>query len=126
LWRARWGAAFGHRDGLFDFAILTVWRDPAETAEHVAWAREFFGAMQPHAHGVYVNNLGTEGADRVKAAYTPETYAKLVALKDTYDPGKATATARALPYLHAGPHRRIGGRMRDCVDCLGNVESEPP
>jgi len=80
-------AAFGHRDGLFDFAILTVWRDPAETAEHVAWAREFFDAMQPHAHGVYVNNLGTEGADRVKAAYAPDTYAKLVALKDTYDPG---------------------------------------
>lgn len=79
-------AAFGHRDGLFDFAILTVWRDPAETAEHVAWTREFCDAMAPHAHGVYVNNLGTEGADRVKAAYAPDTYAKLVALKDTYDP----------------------------------------
>jgi FAD/FMN-containing dehydrogenase len=82
----RSSAAFGHRDGLFDFAILTVWRDPAETAEHIAWAREFFDAMQPHAHGVYVNNLGTEGADRVKAAYAPDAYAKLVALKDTYDP----------------------------------------
>jgi FAD/FMN-containing dehydrogenase len=80
-------AAFGHRDGLFDFAILTVWRDPAENAEHVAWAREFCDAMAPHAHGVYVNNLGTEGADRVKAAYAPDTYAKLVALKDAYDPG---------------------------------------
>lgn len=79
-------AAFGHRDGLFDFAILSVWRDPAETAQHIAWSREFFDAMQPHARGVYVNNLGTEGADRVKAAYAPDTYAKLVALKDTYDP----------------------------------------
>lgn len=79
-------AAFGHRDGLFDFAILSVWRDPAETADHVTWTRDFFEAMQPYAHGVYVNNLGTEGADRVKAAYAPETYARLVALKDTYDP----------------------------------------
>jgi FAD/FMN-containing dehydrogenase len=79
-------AAFGHRDGLFDFAILTVWRDPTDTAENVAWARDFFDAMEPHAHGVYVNNLGTEGADRVKAAYTPETYDRLVALKDSYDP----------------------------------------
>jgi FAD/FMN-containing dehydrogenase len=79
-------AAFGHRDGLFDFAILSVWRDPAETADHIAWSREFFDAMQPHAHGVYVNNLGTEGADRVKAAYAPGTYAELVALKDAYDP----------------------------------------
>jgi hypothetical protein len=80
-------AAFGHRDAQFDFAILTVWRNPAETADHVTWAREFFEGMQPHASGVYVNNLGTEGADRVKAAYAPGTYRRLVMLKDTYDPG---------------------------------------
>ena len=79
-------AAFGHRAALFDFAILTVWRDPAKTAEHVTWAREFFDAVQPYASGVYVNNLGTEGADRVRAAYAPATYERLVALKDTYDP----------------------------------------
>jgi FAD/FMN-containing dehydrogenase len=79
-------AAFGHRDALFDFAILTVWQDPAETAGHVTWARDFFEAMQPYATGVYVNNLGTEGADRVRAAYAPETYERLVTLKQAYDP----------------------------------------
>jgi FAD/FMN-containing dehydrogenase len=42
--------------------------------------------MQPFATGVYVNNLGSEGADRVKAAYAPATYERLVTLKDTYDP----------------------------------------
>ena len=40
-------AAFGHRDAAFDFAILTVWQDPAQTAENVAWARDFATAMQP-------------------------------------------------------------------------------
>ena len=79
-------AAFGHRDALFDFAILTVWRDPTETAEHVTWARDFFDGMQPHASGVYVNNLGAEGAERVRAAYAPRTYERLVSLKETYDP----------------------------------------
>ena len=54
--------------------------------EHLAWAREFAAAMQPHATGVYVNNLGVEGADRVKAAYAPATYGRLVALKNAYDP----------------------------------------
>ena len=78
-------AAFGHRHGAFDFAILTVWSDPAETDEHVTWAREFCSAMEPHAIGVYVNNLGVEGADRVKAAYAPATYERLVSLKNTYD-----------------------------------------
>jgi FAD/FMN-containing dehydrogenase len=79
-------AAFGHRDAVFDFTILTVWRDAAEDAEHVTWARDFFAAMQPYSSGVYVNNLGVEGADRVRAAYAPETYERLVALKDAYDP----------------------------------------
>jgi len=79
-------AAFGHRDAAFDFTILAVWRDPTEDAEHVTSARDFFAAMQPHATGVYVNNLGTEGADRVRAAYAPATYERLVALKDSYDP----------------------------------------
>ena len=79
-------AAFGHRHAGFDFAILTVWEDPAEDPEHLAWARDFATAMQPHATGVYVNNLGVEGTDRVKAAYAPATYERLVALKNAYDP----------------------------------------
>ena len=35
--------------------------------------------------GVYVNNLGDEGDDRVKAAYG-ENYDSLVTLKRKYDP----------------------------------------
>lgn len=80
-------AAFGHRDAAFDFTILSIWEDPAETDEHIGWARDFHAAMESHATGVYVNNLGSEGVDRVRAAYAPSTYERLVALKDIYDPG---------------------------------------
>ena len=79
-------AAFGHRDAEFDFAILTTWENPAQTPENVTWARDFAAAMEPHSTGVYVNNLGIEGADRVRAAYAPATYERLVGLKRTYDP----------------------------------------
>jgi FAD/FMN-containing dehydrogenase len=79
-------AAFGHRDAVFEFTILTVWQDAAENVQHIEWARGFHAAMQPYATGVYVNNLGVEGAHRVRAAYAPATYARLVALKDRYDP----------------------------------------
>jgi FAD/FMN-containing dehydrogenase len=78
--------AFGHRDAAFDFNILSVWPDPATSAEHIGWSRDLWTAMQPFASGVYVNNLGTEGEDRVRAAYTPAAYQRLVALKDEYDP----------------------------------------
>jgi FAD/FMN-containing dehydrogenase len=79
-------AAFGHRDAAFDFTILTVWRDAAADGAQIASARDFHAAMQPYATGVYVNNLGVEGADRVRAAYAPATWARLVALKDRHDP----------------------------------------
>ena len=46
--------------------------------------------MQPClTGGVYVNYLGQEadeGAERLKAAYGPEKYQRLVTLKNTYDP----------------------------------------
>jgi FAD/FMN-containing dehydrogenase len=42
--------------------------------------------MRPFSTGgVYANNLGDEGTDRVHAAYG-ENYPRLVALKNKYDP----------------------------------------
>jgi FAD/FMN-containing dehydrogenase len=79
--------AFGHRDATFDLAILAIWEDPEETDLHISWTRRFWEAMQPHARpGVYVNNLGEEGHDRVRTAYEPQTYERLVRLKERYDP----------------------------------------
>jgi FAD/FMN-containing dehydrogenase len=78
--------AFGHRDANFDFAILAQWTDPAEDDDQIGWARDFWAATQPFSMGtVYVNNLGEEGEERVRAAYKPEKYERLVALKDKYD-----------------------------------------
>jgi FAD/FMN-containing dehydrogenase len=54
--------------------------------EHIRWARETWQAMRPFASGVYVNYLGQEGEDRVKAAYGVAKYERLVALKNKYDP----------------------------------------
>jgi FAD/FMN-containing dehydrogenase len=82
--------AFNHRDVRYNFLSLGVCADPAESAPCIRWAREFWRAMQPFASGgVYVNYLGQEadeGAERVQAAYGPQKYERLVALKNTYDP----------------------------------------
>ena len=78
--------AFAHRDRQYDFLILSQWEDPAESARNIDWTRAFFEAMQPFLkRGVYVNNLGEEGQDRVRAAYGAN-YERLAALKSRYDP----------------------------------------
>jgi hypothetical protein len=81
--------AFPHRAEQYDFLILAQWADPAESARHVAWARESFAAMQPHLEdAVYVNNLGSEGPQRILAAYGPN-HDRLAQLKARYDPANA-------------------------------------
>ena len=78
--------AFPHRRSQSELLILSQWADPAETERNVGWTRAFFEAMQPFAaRGVYVNDLGEEGEDRVRAAYGVN-YDRLTSVKATYDP----------------------------------------
>jgi hypothetical protein len=79
--------AFGQRDAPYLLNIAARWTDPAESDVHAGWARELHASMKPFATGgVYVNFLGEEGPDRVRAAYSERTYQRLVELKTTYDP----------------------------------------
>ena len=51
------------------------------------WIRGLWHAMQSFSMGkIYVNYESDVGVDRVQAAYGPEKYARLVALKRTYNP----------------------------------------
>jgi FAD/FMN-containing dehydrogenase len=80
-------SAMSHRDHPLILNINARWPlgDPGEP--HITWTRSLFQGMQPYSTGnVYVNFLMDEGQDRVRAAYGPEKYERLVALKNTYDP----------------------------------------
>ena len=55
-------------------------------AGQAAWVRRFGQALRPFSSGVYMNFLGDEGQDRVRAAYGPAKYDRLVALKRVWDP----------------------------------------
>ena len=79
--------AFGHRSWPYNFLVTSMWSDPADSEVNIQWTREFWEAMQPFmADAVYVNYLGDEGEARVRAAYGPAKYERLVALKTKYDP----------------------------------------
>ena len=80
--------AVPHREPGYNFAITSVWNDPAATGENVAWTKETFAAMQPYLEGRrYLNYFSEDdvGDDPVRAAYGAN-YERLVELKAKYDP----------------------------------------
>jgi FAD/FMN-containing dehydrogenase len=80
--------AYAGRSPAFDVNVNGVWlpEEAQGAPDHVAWVRSLFGELEPSARGVYVNFLGDEGSDRVRAAYGAEKYARLVELKTRWDP----------------------------------------
>jgi FAD/FMN-containing dehydrogenase len=67
--------------------INARWTPEEDPEPHVAWARGVWESHRPYSSGgVYVNFLGNEGQDRVRAAYGEAKYARLAALKARYDP----------------------------------------
>ena len=79
-------SAYANRDAAYDAFPVSIWTDPAQDEANVAWASATYEAMRPFGmNGVYVNNLGDEGEDRVRAAYGAN-YLRLAALKRKFDP----------------------------------------
>ena len=78
--------AFSHRDKQGLVAIVNTGPVSANPAALEARTQHVFEALSPYANGVYVNFLEDEGEQRVREAYSPATYARLVALKNQYDP----------------------------------------
>jgi len=78
--------AFAQRDAMFNLAVIARWTDPATAQTHIDWARVASDAARPFTNGgVYVNYLGSEGPERVRAAYGSK-YDRLVAVKQKFDP----------------------------------------
>jgi FAD/FMN-containing dehydrogenase len=80
-------AAVSHRSAQYNAIVVGMWSEPAQDEELTGWVRRLWERLRPHAFGgVYVNYLSNEGEERVRAAYGPGKYQRLVALKNEYDP----------------------------------------
>jgi FAD/FMN-containing dehydrogenase len=56
------------------------------------------GRIRAHSIGdPYLNFLGDEGAERVRAAYGDETFTRLVALKNRFDPSNVFRLNQNIP-----------------------------
>ena len=78
-------SAFPERSMPFVLNAVTGWHDQAAGPAHTDWARTVIRAASEASTGrAYVNFLGD--ADAARSSYSEETYTRLVALKDKYDP----------------------------------------
>jgi FAD/FMN-containing dehydrogenase len=78
--------AYRGRDAEFIMNVHGRWEDAADDAKCIAWCRELFDATKPFAAGAaYVNFMTEEEGQRVEEAYG-DGYARLVELKNKYDP----------------------------------------
>jgi FAD/FMN-containing dehydrogenase len=77
--------AYPHRDADFLVNITTRWGAPDMDDECIAWTREYFDALTPHATGGTYVNFTTEPEGERSMAYL-ENYDRLVAIKNEWDP----------------------------------------
>lgn len=79
--------AFRFRDAAYMLTVASGWDDGPDEP-HVAWSRRTWERLQPWScGGAYVNHLAAdESRERVREAYGPATWDRLVALKRRVDP----------------------------------------
>jgi FAD/FMN-containing dehydrogenase len=95
-------SAFSYRDADYLFHPLALWPDPAKDHEVISASRAFAEAMRSFGTGAAYLNFTPEH-DRVRDGFREAKHARLVALKDKYDPENLFRLNHNIePSRHAG------------------------
>jgi FAD/FMN-containing dehydrogenase len=78
--------AFAHRRSRIMANVAAFYEGPDDQAVREAWVADLAAALVGEDRGAYVNFLGDEGEERVRAAYPGSTWDRLAAVKARYDP----------------------------------------
>ena len=79
--------AYPQRNAHYIMNVHTRWRDPAEDAMCIGWARGLFERCAGFALGsAYVNFMPGDESERIEQVYGPN-YRRLADIKQQYDPG---------------------------------------
>jgi FAD/FMN-containing dehydrogenase len=78
--------AFAHRNSKIMVNVAALYQNPEEKGIHEAWVADFASALLQSDRGAYVNFLGDEGEERIRAAYPGSTWDRLLEIKARYDP----------------------------------------
>jgi hypothetical protein len=80
--------ALGHRDAEWGMQVLAQWLEPEKDTVNRNWVRAFTDALSPWARPAGFPNFIADANDAagVRSAYGAERYARLVEVKDRWDP----------------------------------------
>jgi FAD/FMN-containing dehydrogenase len=76
-----------YRDAPWAAHPFGYWADPAEDERAIAWVRDVRAGVRPWSTGdVYLNFIGDEGPERVRAGLGEGNTLRLAKVKRRYDP----------------------------------------
>lgn len=78
--------AFSHRDTAGNLMAAVDWASGEDGSEHIAWVRQFWATLEPYTQGFYTNDHDPETTAAAFNANYRENYARLVEIKNKYDP----------------------------------------
>jgi FAD/FMN-containing dehydrogenase len=78
--------AYAHRSSRILVNLAAFYTGDEERRQRQAWVDDFAARLDQGVPGAYVNFVGDEGQERVRAAYPAATYERLAAVKRRYDP----------------------------------------
>jgi FAD/FMN-containing dehydrogenase len=78
--------AYAHRRAPIMINVAAFYTTPEDHVKQQAWVDTFAAALRQEEAGAYVNFVGDEGPDRVRAAYPDATWERLRRIKKQYDP----------------------------------------
>ncbi|MBI5035505.1 MAG: FAD-binding oxidoreductase [Chloroflexi bacterium] len=78
--------AFAHRKSRIMANVAAFYTGPEDRIVRETWVTNLVAALRQSDSGAYVNFVGDEGAERVRAAYPGSTWNRLAEIKRRYDP----------------------------------------
>jgi FAD binding domain/Berberine and berberine like len=78
--------AYAHRGSPIMANVAAFYDGPEDKAVRQQWVNAFAADLRQSDTGAYVNFLGDEGPDRIRAAYPGATWDRLARVKAQYDP----------------------------------------
>lgn len=92
--------AYFHRQSRMMTNLAAFYKDPEDLEKQQSWVNSFAATLNQGDSGAYVNFLGDESEERIRAAYPGATWDRLRRIKARYDPDNLFRLNQNIPPAH--------------------------